>query len=154
MSNFLSNAKANQVSPAGPVAPMVFVTVDGVQGNFMCRTATGTEFLIGISQTGASMTPNLINALQGGNNPVGGALNPANQAGFPGDQIEINTVGVVAPVRVGSGGLHAADLVTNDASGFGVALAAFTASRWMGGVAIQTGLQGDVVEVLIMPGRI
>lgn len=152
MPDFLSNAKMNQVSRAGTVAPMVFVTPDGIQGNFLCRTCTGNEIPLGVSQAGSTITPNLINALNGGNNPPG-ASNPANIAGGPGDQIAIYTSGDVAPIRLGTGGIAPGNLVTNDTAGLAVAITAFTANRWMGGVALQAGLAGDIVEIYILPGR-
>jgi hypothetical protein len=161
MPDFLSSLKANQVSNAGSVAPMTFVTIDGVQGNFLCRQATATtDIPLGVSQVGANIAPNMFNTLSAGN------YNPANVAGYPGDQIGIFTVGDVASIRIsgsatgtGSSAVLPGNALTNDSSGvstnFGtaVSIAAFTANRYIGGFAVQAGNPGDIIEMFILPGR-
>src|SRR6266536_1016548 len=118
MPDFLSNAKMNQVSPAGSVYPMRFICPDGVQGAFMCRQATGTSDLpLGVSQAAFNLDPGLIFALS-----YGAASDP-NVAGAPGSQIAIYTSGDVCPVRLG-GNVTAGDPVTNTTDGTAVKLAA------------------------------
>ncbi len=147
MPDFLSNAKMNQVSLAGSVTPMSFLTPDANQA-FTCRLATATTDLpLGVSQTGFNLTPNLISAL------TDGAASDPNVAGAPGSQIAIYTSGDVAPVRLGTGGALVGSMITNDAAGLGVIVAQFTASRYMGGVALQAGLVGEIIEIYILPGR-
>jgi hypothetical protein len=154
MPDFLANSKMNQVSNAGSIAPMTFICPDGTQGNFLCRQATAVGDLpLGVSQIGAVVTPNLIPALTNYTVPW------ANVAGYPGDQIAIYTSGDVAPIRLGTGGATPGAILTNDSSGtvslYGTAvmITPFTGSRYMGGVALQSGNIGDVIELYILPGR-
>lgn len=147
MPDFLSNAKMNQVSPAGSVYPMRFICPDGVQGAFMCRQATATgDFPIGVSQAAFNLDPGIIFALSDG------ASADPNVAGAPGSQIAIYTSGDVCPVRLG-GAVTAGDPVTNDTAGKAVKLAAFTSNRYIGGVALQNGLTDDIIEIYMIPGR-
>ena len=152
MPDFLSNAKYNQVSPAGSITPMSFVCIDGIQGNFMCRQATNNaattgDIPTGVSQVAQNIAPNLIYTL------TQGITNPTAYAGNPGDQIQIFTSGDVCPIRLGANGATSGALLTNDTSGNAVMIAPFTSGRWRAGLCLQGGLQGDIVEMYIMPGH-
>ncbi len=156
MPDFLSNAKMNQVSPAGSIAPMTFICPDGVQGAFMCRTATANtaggpwDLPLGVSQVGFNLTPNLISAL------TDGAASDPNVAGAPGSQIQIFTSGDVCPIRLGAapGTVVPGAFITNDSTGLGKVIAALTANSYMGGVALQAGLAGEIIEIYVLPGRV
>ncbi len=147
MPDFLSNAKMNQVSPAGSVYPMRFICPDGTQGAFMCRQATAqTDLPLGVSQAAFNLDPGIIYALSDG------ASNDPNVAGAPGSQIAIYTSGDVCPVRLG-GSVTAGDTIGNHTDGTAIKVAPLTGSRYIGGVALQNGLTGDIIEMYVLPGR-
>jgi hypothetical protein len=129
---------------------MVFVTIDGIQGNFMCRAATATtDIPLGVSQVGTDLAPNLIQTLA-----YPQSITYTAAAGEPGAQIQIFTSGDVAPVRLGAGGCTPGAIMTNDATvGLAVTVTQFTASRYMGGVALQAGSAGEIVEIYLLTGR-
>jgi hypothetical protein len=153
MPAFLSNAKINQVSNAGPVVPMSFVTNDPNQA-FTCRQATGNDLPAGIVQVGADITPGLEQAL------FPSAPTPTIYAGQPGSQVQICTVGDVAPVRLGiqatgNGGVKNGTILTNDGSGLAIPVGATGAnSTYRAGVALKEGQPGEIVEMFFEPGLI
>ena len=174
MPNQLSNGKFNQVSQAGPIPPMVFVCPDGVVypalgnvnplfaatpggGNCMCRVATApTDLPLGVSQVGFNLSPNLLQALA---YPIGspqydGVLTFTQYAGNPGDQISISTDGDVCPIRLGVGGCTPGTFLTNDTAGLAIGIAPFTPDSYMGGVALEGGNAGEIIELYLLPGRV
>lgn len=147
MPDYLSNLKLVP-SNAGSIKESSFVCVDGIQGDYLCRQATATDdYPIGVSQVGFDLPPNLIDTL------TSGAATYTQVAGQPGEPIQIFHGGDVAPVRLGSGGATAGAEITNDTAGLGVMIAPFTTNRFKGGIALQAGSQGEIIEVFLDAGR-
>ena len=149
MPDFLSNLKINQVSLAGPVVPMSFVTNDPNQ-DYCCRQATATtDMPLGVAQIGADITPGLQVAL------FPASPTPTIYAGQPGSQIQIFSVGDVAPIRIGAqaGTIKNGTFLTNDSAGLAIPIAAFTANQFRGGVALHAGSPGEIIELFLLPGN-
>lgn len=141
MSNFLQNipfvANSN-------IAPSVFVMVDPTRDNAVVQ-ASGTAFLVGISQAGTEFPVNLPAAL-GGTNP---AVQPA---AVPGMSIGVFTVGDFAPIKLG-GSVASGDLLTNKSDTSGTAVTA-TSGTFYGALAVQSGATGEVISALVCCGKL
>lgn len=150
MPSYLTSPKIAQVSLAGPILPMSFVTNDPNQ-NFTCRQATATtDFPTGVAQVGSDVAPGLQNALFPNTTPT------TQYAGQPGAQIAICGVGDVCPIRLGnaaSTGVNNGTFLTNDSTGLAVPLAQFTSSRYQGGIAVQSGTSQEIIELYVLPGK-
>lgn len=64
--------------------------------------------------------------------------------------VEYNTIGEEALLELGSGGATRGDLLTPDADGKGVSNT--TDKRWYGARALESGLEGEKIRVLIDHG--
>jgi len=143
MPDYLSGLKL-AVSPAGPVQTSSFICIDGTQGNNQCRQATATtDYAIGISQVGSASTPNLVQTLAPG-------VTYVPPAGNPGDEIQIFSIGDVAPLRLGATCTAGAPL-TNDTSGNGIMVAQGSGSKYWA-FALQAGVAGDIIDVHVRGG--
>jgi hypothetical protein len=144
MPDYLSGLKL-AVSPAGPVQTSSFICIDGTQGSYQCRQATAAgDLAIGISQVGQSSTPNLVQTLAPG-------VTYVPPAGNPGDEIQIFSIGDTAPLRLGVGGCTAGAPITNDTAGNGIMVAYGSGVKYWA-LALQSGVQGDIIDVHIRSG--
>lgn len=55
----------------------------------------------------------------------------------------------IAPVELGTGGASAGSLVVSDTGGTAIT---GTSGDFVGGIALQTGVSGDIINVLLTPG--
>lgn len=143
MGQFLTNPKLT-ISPAGPIAPSTFVTIDGTQGDNLCRQATATtDHAIGVSQVGQDVAPGLQQLFPN--------VSVTPEAGQPGAQIGIFTAGDVAPITAGAGGWTPGALIGIEAgTGNGISVTAGSGTLYFG-IALSSANQGELVEILLQP---
>jgi hypothetical protein len=144
MPNYLMPIRA---LPSYQVLPMQFVCMDGIQGDFLIRPATGTNDIpIGVSQTAYDLPPNIISALSNG------TATYTQVAAQPGEEIQIMHDGDVTPVVLGTGGATSGALMTYNSSG--AAVMTYPGSGlWFGGVAMEAGNSGEVIDILTHFGK-
>jgi hypothetical protein len=133
--------------PTYQVLPMTFVCFDGIQGDFLCRPATGgNDIPVAVSQAAYDLTPNLIAALSNG------TATYTQVAAQPGEEIAVYGSGDVCPIVLGAGGATAGALIGYNTSGAGV-MVAFGSGLWYGGIATQAGNTGEIIEILTHFGK-
>ena len=144
MSNYLMPIP---VFPSFQILPMQFICMDGIQGDNLCRPATGTNDIpIGVSGTSYDLPPNIISALSNGTATF------TQVAAQPGEPIQIMHDGDVTPVVLGTGGATSGALMTYNSSG--AAVMTFPGSGlWFGGVAMQAGNSGEIINILTHFGK-
>jgi len=130
-------------SDAGPITPSTFLCVDGVQpGGFTCRACRGdTDVPLAISQPGSDNAPNLFDAL------TAEVHTDTAYAATPGQAMTTFNLGDICPLRLGAGGCGAGGVLTSDLAGRGVLAAA---TSWAGAVALQAGVEDDIIYVLVV----
>jgi hypothetical protein len=129
--------------PSAPILPSTFVCIDGVQGDFFCRPATGANDVpIGISQIGYDLPPGLIATLSQG------TATYAQVAAQAGEQIEIFHSGTVCPLQLGAGGCTAGALLGPNTSGQGI-MVAQGSGAWFGAITQSSGNQGERVNFVL-----
>lgn len=126
----------------GTINPAVFVTIDPTR-DFAVIQASGNNPIVGVSQLGPKVAPNLLAAL--------GSTAPTTQpAAVQGDQIGVFTLGDVCWVTVGSAGVNPGDYLMND--GNGGALTA-TSGKYYGAQALQAGNAGELISCFVVIGK-
>lgn len=145
MSDFYTNLKLVP-SQAGSINISSFVTIDGVQGDDFCRQATAaTDLLIGISQVGYDLAPNLIQGLA----PT---ISYTPWAAQPGEPMQIFTNGTVCPLVMGTGGCTPGALLGTDANGHGIMVAPGSGTLY-GAIAIAAANAGEITDVYKWMGK-
>ena len=132
--------------PSYSILPMQFVTFDGVAGDFLIRPATAaTDIPVGVSQVGYDVPPNLIQALSSNT----ATYTPV--AAQPGEELACYTIGDIAPVVLGAA-VTAGSMITFNSSGLAV-MAVPGAGSWFGGIAVQAGSTGGVIDIFVALGK-
>jgi hypothetical protein len=126
----MSDAKA-LIQANGTIAPCRFVKLDP-SASFSAIQAGAGDRTFGIS-VDATIDP-----------PLSGASTAAANAG---DQLEYYTPGEVCRLELGTGGCTAGDLLKPDANGKGIAGVA--ATQFYGAEALETGVAGEFVNVMV-----
>lgn len=123
----------------GTIAPSRFVKIDTSGDHLVVQATAGSgshgDLPIGICQVGQKNPPGVL----GSDSAVAAAA---------GDPIQIWTLGDVAPLTCGSGGLTRGDQVKSDASGQGIT--ASSTGDLVGAIAIESGAAAAVVLVQIV----
>lgn len=144
MSAFFTNLKLVP-SQAGSIAPSTFVTIDGTQGDNMCRQATGTgDIPIGISQVGYDVAPGLSQLFPG--------ASITQVAAVAGEPLGIFTNGDVCGMVVGSLPITPGTLLGPDSQGRAVAVTPGS-GNWYGAIATSAANAGDIVDVYKWLGK-
>ena len=129
----------------GSINPMSFVTI---QGSFGVRQCTSGDYVIGVSQIGFDRPPGLINLYPNV------AASYTDVAAVSGEELQINSLGDVCPVRLSTAGTGCAagDLLCPDNTGAAI-VAAGGANTQFGGRSFQVGLAGEIVQALVYFGK-
>ena len=118
----------------GTIAPSSFVVMSTAADNTALAASGTSVVILGIAQVGMKRTPGL----------AGSDTTIAAQAG---DVISIFSLGDVAPIQLGTGGCTRGDMLTSDASGFGVTAAS---TNEVGAQALQSGTVGAQVLARVL----
>lgn len=116
----------------GTIAPCRIVKQSAVADAKCLQAAASSDKPAGISQRGTRLTP--FSGLDDGN------------AATAGDSLQVFQDAERAMLELGTGGVAAGDLITSDASGKGVTA---SAGNYIAAVAIEAGVAGNIVEVMV-----
>jgi hypothetical protein len=130
---------------SGIITCSTFVSVDTTQttpnqGNRVVQSPSGGQ-PIGVAQKGSRYTP------YPGLNPAPGNL---ATTGTSVQELQVYTIGQWAPLLLG-GTVTAGALLMPDLLGGGTAIT-HTASNWYGAQAPMSGISGQIMDCLVMPG--
>lgn len=141
----MANAWTNLgVKANGTINPSSFVIIDSsvTTGYNVIQASAATIPIVGISQAGPKVAPNLLAAL--------GSTAPTTQpAAVAGDSLEIFNLGDVCDLVAGTAGWNAGDPLTADATGAGVKA---TAGQWFGAWAFSNAASGELGQVQVAFG--
>jgi hypothetical protein len=132
----------------GPVQPMRFLVMDTTRDYAVIQATGATVMLLGISQQGTKIAPNLIEGLVG---YIASSATIVNYAGIAGDSIEIFHAGDICRLVAGTGGWTPGALLTSDANGAGVVA---TTGNHVGALAMSACSVGEFGEVIVRPYKI
>ncbi len=137
-------ANTNELSfvASAPITPSTFVWMDQNNDYQVVQATATTRSFIGISQKGTDTPGGLQTALGG---------TETNYAAQANEELEVFTTGDVCPLTIGAGGCIPGSLLTADSSGNGIIA---SAGNYYGAQAQGTGNAGDLVNVLVMFGKI
>lgn len=124
------------------ITPSTFVVYDP-SNSYQALQATGASVpFAGIAQK--------FSDTQGGIATSIGAAEP-NLASIPGEGLEVFILGGVCRITVGSGGCIPGQLLTSDANGNAIVA---TTGNYVGAQAQSLGIAGDLVDVVVVFGKI
>lgn len=134
--------------PTSAINPMSFVCADSVFGSlansFSCRQATAaTDLPIAISQVGYDLSPGLIAAL------TNGLATYQQVAAQPSEEFAAFLLGDVCPLILGAS-VTAGDLLGPNVNGYGIKV---TSGNYYGAMALQSGVSGEIIQVLAVFGK-
>lgn len=140
MGQFYTNLKL-VTSPAGSIAPSTFVTLDGTQGEYLCRQATSaSDRPLAISQIGNDVAPGLQSLFPN-------ASGISQVAAQPGEPVQLFTDEDVCPLTAGAGGWQTGDLIgVESGTGNGIVVASGSGTLF-GAIALSNANQGEVADV-------
>jgi len=126
----------------GTIAPFRFVVLDTTSANlFSVLQANGNQgTIIGISQPGTHDAP--------------GTSGAGTDAADSGETLTVFGPGDVCLLELGTGGVTAGDFVAPDTNGKGVTVTAAATVQYIGAKALETGVAGDRVRVVVVLGGI
>jgi hypothetical protein len=120
----------------GSIATSRFVKLSTAADHAVLQAGANEE-IVGVSSEAAQKAP------------IPGASVAAAESG---DQLNVHPIGAIALVEVGSGNVTRGDRVKSDSSGKAVTAAATgTTVQWVGGLALASALEGELVPVLVHP---
>lgn len=126
-------ATANGWVASGSINPCRFVAI--VQGSpGIVEQSTASKRHFGVSQKGTYYAP--------------GTASDTGLAGVDTKPLGVKQTGEIALLKLG-GTVSAGDLLTADASGQGVAVAASTAIQYIGAIALHNGATGNFIDVVV-----
>lgn len=114
-----------------------FVKLDTSDVGSVIQGAAASDVCIGVSGVAEQLQPS-----------IGGTTNVHALSGY---SCQVYSVGQVAILEVGTGGLTVGDTVCSDSVGKGVTSSG-TAGKTYYAIALETGVAGDRVRVLVVPG--
>lgn len=127
------------------INPSVFIMGDPTR-DFAVVQASGVNPLPGVSQIGTKFAPGVALAM--------GGSTAKTVAAEPGDNIQIFTVGEVAPVTVAAGQtIPAWSLLTNDKANPTGNAAVAGSGDYVGGISLEAGTAGNIISALLFMGK-
>jgi hypothetical protein len=127
---------------SAPIAPSTFVMMDPNNGYQVVQATGTTKPMIGVAQKGTNVAGGLATAL---------GASETNYAAIANQQLEVFTSGDVCPLSIGAGGCVPGSLLTADSSGNGIVA---SSGNYYGAEALDFGNSGDLVNVLVIFGKI
>jgi hypothetical protein len=134
-------ARTPRFIAGGNINPASFVKIDTTVGNnfFVVQATADTDKIIGIAQQGTYQPP--------------GVTGSDGLAAHSGQPVQVYGLGEETLLQI-AGTVTQGDLLKTNASGFGLSASITvtgTAVKWVGAIALESGVSGDWIRVLVLP---